>query len=114
MTTFYGYSRCTTCSKGRSWLQESGVQVDRERDLIKTPLTLEEIQQLAEAAGGVDALLSKRSPAYKKYRDQVQSPDQWLQFMTEEPRLIRRPIVQTGNRLFVGFNPQEWDDLMHR
>ncbi|MDA8206867.1 MAG: arsenate reductase [Thermaerobacter sp.] len=67
---------------------------------------------MAHQAGGVDVLLSKRSPAYKKYRNQAHSDQDWLFMMAEEPRLIRRPIVQVGGRLVIGFEPDAWEELL--
>ncbi len=32
--------------------------------------------------------------------------------MAEEPRLIRRPIVQVGGRLVIGFEPDAWEELL--
>ena len=30
------------------------------------------------------------------------SPDELIRHMAEQPRLIRRPLIHTGDRLFVG------------
>ena len=34
------------------------------------------------------------------------SDDQMIQMMIEEPRLIRRPIVQAGDRVIIGLDRQ--------
>lgn len=34
-----------------------------------------------------------------------------LRLMSENPNLIRRPLVVRGRRIWFGFNPDEWEDL---
>ena len=77
------------------------------RDLFKQPLTAAEIRALArQAPEGVRSLLSTRSTQYKALgldRKKV-SDDELVALMAREPRLIRRPLVQAGDRLVIGFD----------
>jgi arsenate reductase-like glutaredoxin family protein len=34
-----------------------------------------------------------------------------LRLMSENPNLIRRPLLVRGRRIWFGFNPEEWEDL---
>lgn len=79
-----------------------------ERDLILEPLSADEVSALAAEAGGVGALLSKKSPAYKRHQPLVQTEQDWIQAMAQEPRLIRRPVWQIGRRWLIGFQPDVW------
>ncbi len=83
-----------------------------ERDLILDPLSVEELTALAREAGGVEALLSKKSPKYKEYQGRVSKPDDWIPLMAQEPRLIRRPILAVEGRLLIGFDPQAWHEAL--
>ncbi len=109
MNQFLEYSKCVTCKKARAWLAEEGVEYE-SRDLIQEPLVREEILELAEAAGGLQAILAKRSPSYARYRDQMDSDEGIIAAMLAEPRLIRRPILRTSTGLHIGFQPQKWAD----
>jgi Spx/MgsR family transcriptional regulator len=77
------------------------------RDLFKQPLTTTEIRALAgRAPDGVRSLLSTRSTRYKALgldRKKV-SDDELVALMAKEPRLLRRPLVQAGERLVIGFD----------
>ena len=55
-------------------------------------------------------LLSTRTTEYKaRGLDQgTHSEAELLRLMEAEPRLLRRPIVQLGDELLVGFDPQRW------
>jgi arsenate reductase-like glutaredoxin family protein len=79
-----------------------------ERDLIKRPLSLEELRELAQRAGGVQAILATKSPAYRKRAGTVHTDEEWLRAMAEEPRLIKRPILMTDDGVIPGFQADQW------
>lgn len=43
---------------------------------------------------------------------QVQDPNDWIRFMAEEPRLIKRPIVVQGDQIAIGFDQTVWMHLV--
>jgi len=61
-------------------------------------------------------LLSTRTTEYKaRGLDQgTHSEAELLRQMEAEPRLLRRPIVQLGEELLVGFDPQRWAEAFGR
>jgi Spx/MgsR family transcriptional regulator len=77
------------------------------RDLFKQPLTVAEIRALAaRAPDGVRSLLSTRSSRYKALgldRKNL-SEAEAVALLAKEPRLLRRPLVQAGDRLVIGFD----------
>ena len=83
-----------------------------ERDLIRQPLSASEIRELAERAGGLEAVLATRSPAYRARAAAVQDQAGWVAAMAEEPRLIRRPILETSRGMAVGFSEVNWRRLL--
>jgi regulatory protein spx len=77
------------------------------RDLFKQPLTAAEIRALAaRAPEGVRSLLSTRTSQYKALGlDKKKIGDEALiALMVKEPRLLRRPLTQVGDRLIIGFD----------
>jgi arsenate reductase-like glutaredoxin family protein len=72
-------------------------------------LTRDEIAEIA-AMASVDEMFSWRSPSARQYRDQRGKliDDQLIDLMLEEPRLIRRPILITGNKVLFGFDADEY------
>jgi arsenate reductase-like glutaredoxin family protein len=55
-------------------------------------------------------LLSTRTTEYKaRGLDKgTHSEAELLRLMEAEPRLLRRPIVQHGDELLIGFDPERW------
>jgi Spx/MgsR family transcriptional regulator len=84
------------------------------RDLFKQPLTAAEIRALAaRAPQGVRSLLSTRSTQYKALGlDKKKVGDaELIALMAKEPRLLRRPILDLGHRLVIGFDRAAYESL---
>lgn len=97
--------------KARGFLSQKKVPF-RERDLFKRKLSEAEIAALAaRLPGGVKGLLSTKSVKYKALglADKKLTDRQLVRLMAEEPSLLRRPIVDLGDRLVIGFNQKEYE-----
>ena len=74
-----------------------------ERDFFKDEFTEEELRELLGDTPPSD-IFSWRSPSartLKLDREKV-SAGELIRLMVEQPRLIRRPLIRTGERLFLG------------
>ena len=83
-------------------LSQKGVELD-ERDFFQDGFSEEELRALI-GDRPVSGYFSYNSPSFRKMgldRDQL-SNDQLLKMMVEEPRLVRRPLIQIGDDLVVG------------
>ncbi len=74
------------------------------RDIVRQPLSREEIAALAARAGGAPALFSWKSPSARPLALDRATVDaaRLLDLMAGEPRLIRRPLVLVDGELIVG------------
>ncbi len=91
--TFYTWKSCSTCKDAKKSLVSFGIDV-RERDFFAEKLSLSELHELV-ARVPAHELFSWRSPSAKPYRDRKESitVDELVALMSDEPRLIRRPIL---------------------
>ncbi len=104
MITALLYNSCTSCRKTEQVLKESGVEYER-REFFKDRFTGEELQSLLQSASLTPAdVFSTRSRVYKDRNlgEAGLDDEQRIDFMVEEPTLLRRPIVITGDRVVVG------------
>jgi arsenate reductase-like glutaredoxin family protein len=92
-------------------LRNSGIEVE-ERDLGARPLAVAEL----------DALIGKRdyreflNPRNELYRERNMKENpparaEALKLMSENPNLIRRPILVDGQKILLGFDEKAWKEL---
>jgi Spx/MgsR family transcriptional regulator len=105
--TFFSYPSCTSCRKTKKWLISNSVKFN-ERHLFKdTPNQKELMEILTLTTEGVDELLATRGETFKNLKLNVDelSLSEVINLVIEEPKLLRRPILNDGKKLIVGFNP---------
>ena len=102
----YVYSSCTSCRNAEAFLAEQGATVER-RDFFKQRFSVDELQAvLGSASLGPRDVLSTRSKVYKARSEEIDAldDDALLTLMTEEPTLLRRPLVIGTSGHVVGFD----------
>ena len=74
-----------------------------ERDYFKDPFSEAEIREIAGLAG-TEQIFARRSPSLKQMglAGQDLSDDEMVKLMLQEPKLVRRPLIRVGDRVFVG------------
>ncbi len=89
-------------------MRNSGIKVE-ERDLAGQPL---DVAELEAVIGKRDHLqfLNPRNELYKErnMKEHPPSRSEALKLMSENPNLIRRPIVVSGSKVLVGFDETTW------
>src|SRR5437764_15225867 len=84
---------CTSCRKARALLQKQGAELDL-RDLGKERLSVEELDKLI-GARDYRKFLNTRNELYRQHKMGENPPtrEEALRLMSQEPNLIRRPVV---------------------
>lgn len=112
MTVLYGIKNCDTVKKARQWLERQGVEY-RFHDLRADGLDNATVQHwLTEL--GPDILVNKRSTTWKQLseaeRTLALSPDA-APLIIDNPTLIKRPLLDTGDKLHCGFKDAMYADI---
>lgn len=105
----YGIRNCDTVKKARKWLDDHGIEY-QFHDFKKDGLTSEKLSQWEQTAGW-ETLLNKRGTTWRKLPDEVRdtiSAQSAHQIMLENPSIIKRPVVERGEDVSVGFNADDW------
>ena len=78
-------------------------------DLMEKPASLGELRRFAQKYG-VMSLVDKDSKRFAELglRYAQLSDDRWLQKLSEEPLLLRIPLVRNANQLAVGADEGTW------
>ena len=93
-------------------LSQQGVEIE-ERDFFKDLFSEAELEELMTLAPPSE-LFSWRSPSFRKMNldKATLEPQDLVRLMAQEPRLIRRPMFRTGDRLVVGGGKKAIDSVL--
>jgi arsenate reductase (glutaredoxin) len=105
----FGLRRCADTRKAERFFKERGLAV-QSVDLAQKGLSAGELRSVAQAVGGVEALIDRGGKRYadKGLRACAPTGPRIETALLEDPLLLRTPIVRQGARATVGFEPDEW------
>lgn len=114
MLTVYGIPNCDTMKKARQWLQQQ--QLDYQfHDYKKAGIDTATLQQWVDQLGW-ELLVNRRGTTWRKLpesdREAINATTA-IQLMQANPSLIKRPVLDTGHQLLVGFAPAEWQTKLN-
>ncbi len=108
MHTLYGIKNCDTVKKARNWLDQNGIAY-RFHDFRTDGLTPELLQHFADHIDW-NKLLNRSSSSWRQLGTKQQSDltlDSAMQLMLATPTLIKRPILESGDKLILGFTAKD-------
>ncbi|HJV45664.1 MAG TPA: Spx/MgsR family RNA polymerase-binding regulatory protein [Bacillota bacterium] len=114
LVKFYTYPSCTSCRKAKSFLKANKIPYE-ERHLFREPPTKEELLAIIKKThNGIDDILSTRSRTFKELTIDIENltVSEILQMLSEEPRLLRRPILIDEDRLIIGYDRNAMEELL--
>lgn len=112
MVTIYGIKNCDTMKKACKWLTQHGVQYEFH-DYKKLGVE-RALLEAWEAELGWELLLNRRGMMWRKAPDEIKAGidrDSSLELMLETPSIIKRPLLDTGSTLYVGFKPEQYAEI---
>lgn len=104
--TIYGIKTCDTVKKARAWLEGRGV-AHRFVDYRAEGLDPGKLARWKDAVGW-EKLLNKASTTFKELPDADKAgldETRALALMQAHPTLIKRPVLDVGGAITVGFKP---------
>ncbi|MDD1638598.1 MAG: ArsC family reductase [Methylococcaceae bacterium] len=104
MHTLYGIKNCDTVKKARQWLDQNGIAY-QFHDFRADGLTPAQLNDFA-ARLDWNTLLNRSSTSWRQLSAEQQSDltlEKAITLMLNTPTLIKRPILDTGDKLIIGF-----------
>ena len=112
MYTVYHNPRCKKSREGLQYVTEKGLD-HRVREYLKDPLNESELSGLLMKLNIKPHELLRTQEEY--YRKELKglnlNDEEWIKVMVENPKLIRRPIVEGKYKAVIG-DPAENIDLL--
>lgn len=105
--TLYGIKNCDTMKKARAWLEANGVEY-RFHDYKVSGIAREKLEAWV-AQAGLDTVLNKAGTTFRKLPPETRealTEATAIELMREQPSMIKRPVLEAGERLRVGFKPE--------
>lgn len=113
MVTLYGISNCNTVKKAKNWLDEHNIAY-QFHDYRKQGLSAELLESF-ESALGWEKLLNKQSTSWRALTDEQKktvSKQTAMQYMLATPTLIKRPVLDTGEKMIIGFKAENYQQQL--
>ena len=112
MVTLYGIKNCDTVKKARKWLDSRAIDY-QFHDFRVDGLSPESVQAWMDELGW-EALVNKRSTSWKQLdpaaRDAMSAVEAKAAIL-EQPTLIKRPLMDTGHSISVGFSQASFEKI---
>lgn len=105
--TLYGIKACDTMKKARAWLDQHGV-VYAFHDYKTRGIDEARLERWAKTVG-VERLVNKAGTTFKKLPDADRTDltqAKAIRLMLAQPSMIKRPVLEIGDAVVVGFAPE--------
>ena len=111
-TIIYGIKNCDTMKKARTWLESNGVAYEFH-DYKNSGIDAARLAAWAKIVGW-ETLLNRAGTTFRKLPDkEKQNVDEAkaIKLMLGQPSMIKRPVLERGKTLLVGFSPEKYAAL---
>ena len=105
----YGIKNCDTMKKARAWLDKHGVEYNFH-DYKTAGIDKDRLARWSKVAGW-EVLLNRAGTTFRKLPDADKADlteKKAMALMLAQPSLIKRPVLEIGGKLLVGFKPESY------
>jgi arsenate reductase len=110
--TIYGIKNCDTMKKARAWLEQKGI-AHTFHDYKVSGIERGRLEGWAREVGW-EKLLNRSGTTFRKLPDAERegvTEKTAIALMMAQPGMIKRPVLDAGGRLTVGFRPETYATL---
>ncbi|MFA7020244.1 MAG: transcriptional regulator Spx [Bacilli bacterium] len=109
MIKIYTSPSCSSCRKVKKWFEEQQIPFE-ERNIFNAALDPKELKEiLFKSENGTEDIISERSKIVKEKKVNLDNLtiSEMINFIRENPSVLKRPIVVNDRRIQVGYNEEE-------
>ena len=113
--TMYGIRNCDTIKKARAWLESNGVDY-AFHDYKVAGLDEARLRGWVSELGW-ERLLNRSGTTFRKLPEAEKEgldEDKAVALMLAQPSMIRRPVLDLGDRRLVGFDAAAYEEALAR
>ena len=109
MIQIYTTPSCASCRKAKKWFDQYKIPYS-EKNIFSIKLSKEDIfKMLANSENGFEDIISTRSKVFKEkhLEPDNMSIQELVNFIIDNPSVLKRPIIINENELQVGYNNED-------
>ena len=113
--TIYGIKNCDTMKKARAWLDTHKIEYGFH-DYKASGIERSKLESWCKELGW-EALLNRAGTTFRKLPDadkNVSDARKAVTLMLAQPSMIKRPVLDLGGKLLVGFTPEAYANSVRR
>ena len=106
----YGIPNCDTVKRARVWLDQRGVAVEFH-DYKKAGIDREVLRSWVDELGW-ETVLNRSGTTFRALPDEAKAgldADKAIELMLAQTSMIKRPILDLGDRRIAGFKPEIYE-----
>lgn len=112
---FVCYPKCSTCKKAENWLTENKIEFSL-RDIKDENPTYSELKEWHKLSGlPLKRFFNTSGMLYRsmQLKDKLENmtEEEQLELLATDGMLVKRPILVTDEKVFVGFKEKEWEEV---
>src|SRR5262245_730198 len=107
--TIYGIKNCDTMKKARAFLDKKGVAYSFH-DYKSAGIERAQLEGWAKKVGW-ETLLNRAGTTFRKLSDKEKegiTEKKAIALMLDQPSMIKRPVLDVGGKLTIGFAPESY------
>jgi len=111
--TLYGIKSCDTMKKARAWLEGHEVSYVFH-DYKSAGIDAARLERWSKEVGW-QTLLNRAGTTFRKLPEDARADldeRKAIQLMLAQPSMIKRPVLDLGTRLIVGFKPETYESAI--
>ena len=113
---FICYPKCSTCKKAKKFLKDHQIEFD-ERHIVEEKLNKDELKALYLKSGlPLKRFFNTSGNLYKEkhLKDILPtlSEEEQLELLSTNGMLVKRPILETKDKVLVGFKEEQYKELL--
>ena len=111
----FEYPRCSTCQKAKKYLESKNFNFG-VRNIVIDKLNINELDKLIQKSGkDINKFFNTSGVKYRelKLKDRIQtmSYEEKLQILSTDGMLVKRPLLELGDKVLIGFKEKEWNNV---
>lgn len=109
MIQIYTTPSCSSCRKAKKWLEQHQIEY-KEKNIFNIQLSRDDIMMmLKNTENGFEDIISTRSKIFQELNIDIEEMpmNDMIDFVIENPSVLRRPIIIEDAKMQVGYNEDE-------